>query len=271
MNLIRVALVVQHSRVNDYEKNMINCLSLLENALSLDAHIIVFPEMNLTGYTTNKKIKDLAMTIEPDWMTPIEHKAIAHKITVLVGIAEKKDNKIYASQLVFTPDGYQGVYRKIHTAPFEKTYFSSGSDIPVFSSHGLTFGIQLCYDAHFPELSLAMALKKADAIFIPHASPKGTPEEKYQSWIRHLRARCFDNAVFIGVCNQSGDNGEMRFPGVSLFIGPDGNMISKSLNDRPGIHMVTIDKTVLKKIRGHKMRYFIPYRRDDLFEFKKLI
>ncbi len=67
-------------------------------------------------------------------------------------------------------------------------------------------GIQLCYDAHFPELSTRMAVNGADIIFMPHASPRGTPSQKLTSWLRHLTARAFDNGVFIVACNQNGDN-----------------------------------------------------------------
>ena len=54
--------------------------------------------------------------------------------------------------------------------------------VPLFDVHGITLGIQLCYDAHFPELSTRMALDGADVIFMPHASPRGTPSKKLDSW-----------------------------------------------------------------------------------------
>ncbi|NOX32549.1 MAG: amidohydrolase, partial [Deltaproteobacteria bacterium] len=173
----------------------------------------------------------------------------------------------YASHLFFNPKGAFDIYRKIHTAPFEKQYFKAGNKIMVFQSHGLTFGIQLCYDAHFPELALSMALKKADIIFIPHASPRGSSREKYESWIRHLTARAFDNGLYIAACNQTGDNLKgLLFPGISIFIGPDGKVIYKSVEKKEGIHIINIKKGLLNRVRSHKMRYFLPNRRSDLFK-----
>jgi len=112
-----------------------------------------------------------------------------------------------------------------------------------------------------------MALKQADIIFIPHASPRGSSQEKYDSWIRHLRARAFDNGLYIAACNQTGDNTKgLFFPGISILIGPDGNILYKSIDETPGIHIIKIEKAVLDEVRSHKMRYFLPNRRSDLFK-----
>ena len=127
----------------------------------------------------------------------------------------------FASHLVATPDGVVQVYRKTHIAPPEKQIFSSGQTAPLFEINGVRFGIQLCYDAHFPELSTRMAVNGADLIFFPHASPRGTPEGKLQSWMRHLSARAFDNGLFVAAVNQTGDNGlGLSFPGMAVVIGP---------------------------------------------------
>lgn len=266
MKMIRAALIVQNSIAGQYDENLKSSLRLIDQAIIKKADFIVFPEMNLTGYVAGSKIKHICKPVSPRMRECFSDICVEKKTTILVGLAEKKDKAIYASHLVFLPSGNVETYRKIHTAPYEKDYFSAGNHIKVFQSHGLTFGVQLCYDAHFPELSLAMANKKADIIFLPHASPRGTSQEKYDSWIRHLRARAYDNGIFIAACNQVGDNNEnLVFPGVSLFIGPDGNIISKSLTNKENIHMIKIEAKELKKVRSHKMRYFLPNRRTDLF------
>ncbi|MFH2060438.1 MAG: nitrilase-related carbon-nitrogen hydrolase [Pseudomonadota bacterium] len=267
MKPIRAALIVQNCPAGQYNNNLESSLQWIEKAIKKGADFIVFPEMNLTGYVTGSKIKHICKPVSQEMLKTFVNICVQNKTTILVGLAEKKDNtKIYASHLVFSPSGHVGTYRKIHTAPFEKKHFSAGNIVNVFESCGLTFGIQLCYDAHFPELSLAMANKKVDIIFLPHASPRGSCQEKYDSWIRHLRARAYDNGIFIAACNQEGDNNEkLVFPGVSLFIGPDGKVISKTLKNEQHIHMIDINTRELDKVRSHKMRYFLPNRRTDLF------
>jgi len=269
MKTVKVALVVQNCIAGNFEKNIAATLEFITSAAEKGAQIIVFPEMNLTGYVSGPDILSISRPLNEDLVNLFSSLAEKLEITILVGLAEKTPlNKIYASHLVFNPGNPFEIYRKIHTSPFEKKYFTSGNKIPVFTSNGLKFGIQLCYDAHFPELSLAMALKQIDVIFIPHASPRGSSQEKYDSWIRHLRARAFDNGVYIAACNQTGDNAKgLFFPGISIFIGPDGNVLYRSIKATEGVHMIHIEKTKLKELRAHKMKYFLPNRRRDLFKF----
>lgn len=267
MKPVKAALIVQNCIAGNFKKNLESSLYFISNAAQKGADIVVFPEMNLTGYVAGPDILSICKPISKDIATLFSNMAQNLNLTILVGLAEKTpDKKIYASHLVFDPSGSFERYRKIHTAPFEKDFFTPGNKITVFKSHGLNFGVQLCYDAHFPELSLAMALKRADVIFIPHASPRGSSQEKYDSWLRHLRARAFDNGLYIAACNQTGDNTKgLFFPGISVLIGPDGNVIYKSIDDTEGIHMIRIEKELLNEIRSHKMKYFLPNRREDLF------
>lgn len=268
--MIKAALVIQESIAGKYDLNLACCLDFISKAADNDAKIIVFPEMNLTGYVAGPGIKEICRPITKEMTNLFCDLAKTHDMDIWVGLAEQaKDKKIYASHLIFHPDATPTLYRKIHTAPNEKKYFTAGDNIVTFTSFGFNFGIQLCYDAHFPELSLAMALKKTDVIFIPHASPRGTSQEKYNSWMRHLTARAFDNGIYIAACNQTGDNKMgLNFPGLCLLIGPDGNIIySSKENSSQGLHMITLKKSVLNHVRTHKMRYFIPNRRNDLFKF----
>ncbi len=264
---MKAALIVQNCIAGDYKKNLESSISFISKASQKGADIIVFPEMNLTGYVAGSDIISISKTINEEIVNLFSGLAKDYKIAILAGLAEKtSSNNIYASHLVFNPDGTYGIYRKIHTAPYEKDFFTPGNKVVVFNSNGFIFGVQLCYDAHFPELSLSMALKKADVIFIPHASPRGSSQQKYDSWTRHLRARAFDNGLYIAACNQTGNNSMgLVFPGISILIGPDGNIIYKSIDETEGIHFINIEKDALRHVRSHKMRYFLPHRRNDLF------
>ncbi len=267
MKSIRLALVLQNSIPGNTDKNLESCLEFVKKAALNHASIITFPEMNITGYLSEKKIIPLAETIPGKITDTLCCEAKDKSITILAGMAEKDINgNIFASHFAALPDGSVFVYRKIHIAPPEKAIFSKGDKIEICKTHNIKFGIQLCYDAHFPELSTSMAVQGADLIFIPHASPRGTPEEKFESWMRHLRARAFDNGLFIAACNQVGENRKgLFFPGVAVVIGPDGNIIEKYTATTEKLVLADIEQSMLNKIRNHKMRYFLPNRRDDLF------
>ncbi|MCP4720002.1 MAG: amidohydrolase [Desulfobacteraceae bacterium] len=266
MKHFRVALVVQKCIPGAFEKNLFSTMEAVCQASSKKAGMVVFPEMNLTGYYAGPKIRSIAQPVSHQFIQSLSKAADKFDITILAGMAEKAENTIYASHLVFSPHRPMERYQKVHMAPNEKEYCSAGNHVPTFQCKNIHFGIQLCYDAHFPELSTSMAVKGADIIFIPHASPRGSSREKYRSWMRHLTARAFDNGIFIAALNQTGDNTRgLIFPGLALLIGPDGNIISKFIDPKEKIHYIDIDLTALDRVRSHRMRYFLPNRRPDLF------
>ena len=266
MQNIRVTLVIQNCPVNRFAHNLALTVKNISAAAQQNCDFVVFPEMNLTGYAP-ADISN-AVTLDAGWMDELNRLAQKYNIAILTGLVEKAaSKKIYATHLVFRPDQSVARYRKIHLSPFEAPYFSCGDNVEVFKFKGVHFGIQLCYDAHFPELSTAMALKKADIIFIPHASPRGTPEEKSVSWKRHLTARAFDNAVFVAAVNQVGENDAgLNFPGISMMLGPDGFLAGENIAYENMICTHVLDISLLEHIRTHKMKYFLPNRRAHLIE-----
>ncbi|MGA6926811.1 MAG: nitrilase-related carbon-nitrogen hydrolase, partial [Desulfosarcina sp.] len=173
---------------------------------------------------------------------------------------------LYASHMVITPQGRTAIYRKLHLAPPEAALFHPGDALPVFEWSGIRFGIQLCYDAHFPELSTRMAEAQADIIFIPHASPRGQAADKHHSWMRHLPARAFDNGLFVVACNQTGNNQNgLVFPGNAVAFSPSGEIMDSRLSGRSGLLMVDLRADRIQHVRGHRMRYFLPHRRPELY------
>lgn len=267
MKDIRIASVIFNSVAGHSRWNLDRMTPWVKAAKTKGAGIVCFPEMNMTGYSISKDIGKAAETAPGPMTRHLSRLARDENIVILAGMAEiDASNRIFASHFVFQTDGSWGVYRKLHIAPPERTVFSAGSQIPLFDALGVKFGIQLCYDAHFPELSTHMAVNGAEIIFMPHASPRGAPEEKYRSWMRHLPARAFDNGLFVIACNQVGDNGAgLRFPGIALVIGPSGEILDQQLSRVEGMVVSDLMAADLARVRNHRMRYFLPHRRPELF------
>jgi len=267
MQTVRIAAVIFNSPRGRVKENLDRMEAWVAAAAGEGAAIVCFPEMNITGYGVDPGIRELAQPLPGAIADGLCMLASRHQVVILAGAAEKNEaGRIFASQLVARPEGWGGVYRKLHIAPPEKNIFDPGTHLPIFEAGGIRFGIQLCYDGHFPELSTRMALGGADVIFMPHASPRGTPEEKLSSWMRHLPARAFDNGVFVVACNQTGANGAgLTFPGAALAIGPDGRPIATLTGGREDLLVATLDAGLLRSVRGHPMRYFLPHRRPELY------
>ena len=177
-----------------------------------------------------------------------------------------EDKRPTISQVVAGPDGILGIYRKTHLSPAEKEFFQPGNDITTFSYRDFIFGVQLCYETHFPEITTAMALMGAKIILMPHASPRGKPDEKLESWLRHLPGRAFDNALYIVACNQVGKTNQgLFFPGVAVVLNPLGRPVCRYSSNQEKMVMADLDLDELDEIRGHRMKYFLPHRRPELY------
>jgi N-carbamoylputrescine amidase len=267
MRDIRIAAVIFNSPINQVRHNLARMLPWIKKAKKEGADLICFPELNVTGYSTKPEMNVCAESIPGPVSECLVQMAHENQIVILAGMVEKDEkDRIFASHLVVTPENISGIYRKTHIAPPERDIFSPGDSIPLFEVEGVNLGIQLCYDAHFPELSIRMAVDGADIIFMPHASPRGTPAEKLNSWLRHLTARAFDNSVFIIACNQNGDNLKgLQFPGVAVVIDPSGNILKDNTSGKEAMIVADLKADVLAAVRGHRMRYFLPNRRLDLY------
>jgi N-carbamoylputrescine amidase len=267
MKDIRIATVVCQSLVGEIRNNLANMSYWTESAKRCGASVVCFPEMSVTGYCSDAGITDHAEALSGSAADALRAAAGKNRVLILAGIAEKDETgRIFAAHLVVSPDETIRVYRKLHIAPPESSVLTPGDHIPLFDYMGMTFGVQLCYDAHFPELSSAMAVGGAEVIFMPHASPRGGPEKKFDSWMRHLPARAFDNSCFVLACNQTGTNGKgLYFPGISVAIDPGGNVIQKNISGKESLMIADLKADAIAAVRGHRMRFFLPRRRPELY------
>ena len=267
MNDIRIAAVIMNCPVARVQDNLDCMAGWVQAAKKQAVDLVCFPEMNVTGYSTRDEIKSSTEIVPGPISQFILTMAQESKMVILAGMAEQdSQGRVFASHLVVTPQGVAGIYRKIHIAPPEGDVFTAGDTVPVFEIKGVKLGIQLCYDVHFPELSTRMAIDGADVIFMPHASPRGTPQQKFKSWMRHLPARAFDNGLYVVACNQTGDNQNgLNFPGLAVILDPAGRIIHKEISGNENIIIADLKAEELVQVRGHRMRYFLPNRRPDLY------
>ena len=240
----------------------------MDRAKEVQADIVCFPEVNLSGYSLNPEAVRSRPTSEEALILDILLRETRHSgMTLLAGwVAHNDVGKPWITHSVVTPQGKIGVYRKTHLGPPERAVYTAGEDVPVFRLEHTTIGIQLCYDAHFPDLTTIMAENGMDMLFVPHASPHGSGQKKIDSWKRHLVARAYDNAVFVLACNLSGTNDTgLSFPGAALAIDPAGQVIDSAALDPEGMLVVDARVSAIHAVRNHPMRYFAPNRRPDLY------
>jgi len=271
MDDLKIAAICMHAVPGEIEKNLDRMQSFVSEASKAGADIVCFPELCVTGYVLTRPLDVYGGLDSERVMERVAVMAREAGLVLIAGLVELSgDEKPYISQVITGPEGLIGIYRKTHLSPAEKDVYGAGREIKVFSHGSATFGVQLCYEAHFPEISTGMALIGADIVFIPHASPRGEPDEKFKSWLRHLPARAFDNGMFVVACNQVGKTGAgLAFPGVAVVFGPDGRLLAKYVGKEEKILFAELGAGMLRNIRTHRMRYFLPERRPQLYKYLK--
>lgn len=267
MRNLKIAAVCMNSELGEIERNLDRTEAFVSRASDSGAQLICFPELSITGYVLSDPTRVYRDMLPDQILERVAGMAQKKGMIIIAGLIEIADGKRpYISQVVAGPEGLLGTYRKTHLSPKEKEIYRAGEVIDVFRHGEMVFGIQLCYEAHFPEISTLMALKGAEIIFMPHASPRGNPGEKLQSWLRHLPGRAFDNALYVVACNQVGKTGEgFTFPGVAVALSAAGNVMAKYVGTREEMLLVDFQRDEIEEIRKHRMAYFIPNRRPELY------
>ncbi len=267
MEDLKVAAAVMRSVAGKKAENLARMEGLVREAARRGTQVVCFPEMNVSGYGLRQEMNSFAEPIPGPSMEAVLKMAREHDLVILAGLAEKAEkNQFFISHFAAGPEGLIGIYRKIHLGPPEEGIFQCGSECRVFSIAKTRFGIELCFDGHFPELSTLLALNGAEVIFIPHASPRESAAEKKERWLRYLPARAYDNSVFLVACNLLGETESgLSFPGTGLILGPKGEILAESQDGREEIILAELKSNTLRSVRENSKGFFLGRRRPEIY------
>jgi predicted amidohydrolase len=154
---------------------------------------------------------------------------------VVIGFYEDKDGKLYNSALYATL-GEKPVLRHVHRKLFLPTYgvfdeerfVSRGHTIEAFDTPHGRAAILICEDAcHSIAVTIA-ALRGAQIIYIPSASPgRGLQEAEpanVRMWRDIMRVSAAEHGIFIAYAGLVGFEGGKGFTGASRLMGPFGDL-----------------------------------------------
>ena len=185
------------------------------------------------------------------------------------------DGKIFNTAYVFDRNGSQiAKYRKSHLFDIdvkggqsfhESDTLTAGDSIAVFDTEFGTFGICICYDFRFPELGRLMALKGAQAIFVPAAFNMTTGPAH---WELTFRSQAVFNQVFaIGTAPARDLNASYTSWGHSIITDPCGEVISH-MDEKENIRITEIDLSRVREIR--EQLPLMRHRRTDMYTLKEI-
>jgi N-carbamoylputrescine amidase len=215
-----------NSRAAARDENVERASGFVSQAAAGGAELIVLPELFHVEYFPQYRDYKYMDYAEPDsGHTTSRMRSLAKSLHVWIvsTIFEmERPGLYYDTAMLINPEGeIAGKYRKVHPAALlslEKVYFRGGSSFPVFRAGEWTIGFSICYDNLFPESCRCLALRGAELIIAPYATPIDDP------WENFLTTRALENGVFLAACNHVGQEGDWRMTGKSMIITPRGKI-----------------------------------------------
>jgi beta-ureidopropionase len=202
-------------------------------------------------------------------MQPIARK---YGMAMVVPLYEREMAGVYYnSAAVLDHDGtYLGKYRKNHIPHvnpgfFEKFFFKPGNmGYPTFKlSSGVTIGVYICYDRHFPEGARLLGLHGAEIVFNPSATVAGLSQ---YLWKLEQPAHAAANGYFMGCSNRVGTEAPWnigKFYGSSYFVDPRGQILVSGSEDNDELVVADLDLAQIEETR--KTWQFYRDRRPDSY------
>jgi predicted amidohydrolase len=225
------------------EKNIARISRGIGEASAQDARLIVFPECAVTGYCFDsyRDALEASQTIPGPTTESITSCCRSYDVQVLVGLLEQEAGRLFNSAVLIGPGGVAGVYRKVHLPLLGVDRYTCYGDRPfaVHDVYGTKIGINICYDANFPEAARCLSLLGADLIALPTNWVLGPGSLCTLEHVIHARA--LDNGVYFLAVNRVGVEGGFRFMGRSKLVGPDGQAIAECPPDAEAMIFADID------------------------------
>lgn len=268
--MIRIACI-QVGAKQDRHKTLKKVEKLLAMAASKGAKIACLPELTVDQffpqYFGQRRFFKLAEPLDGKTVQTFRELAKKYHIAVIPNIYERVGNpaNYYDTSLVIDAKGkVLGSQQMMHIAEDptedEKFYYQPGkSGYNVFPLRGLRLGIAICYDRHFPEQMRLLSLNGAEIIFVPTA----TTGLHRDAWEVEARASAIVNGIFVVHANKVGKEGDSKFFGRSIVVGPKGNLIARASEDREEVLIADIDSGNIAKIR--KEWPFLRDRRPETY------
>ena len=193
--------------------------------------IVIFPELNLTGYLPRDDLFRQAETVVSPMIKAVLRLAKQSKKDIIFG-APMKDERVpglvYNSCLLASGKGRLFRYDKMYLPAFgpfeERVFFAEGKDVMVAEGMHAKIGLMVCYDMFFPELSKLETLLGAQMLVNISAAP--TTSRPF--FRRVMPGRAVENAIYVAYCNMVGVHGSLVFGGGSVLYSPRGDELVRA-------------------------------------------
>jgi NAD+ synthase (glutamine-hydrolysing) len=229
---LRVALAQLNPTVGDLGANAAKILNQAQLAHSAGAHLILYPEMVLTGYpvedlalrstfrqASKKAIKELAPQLPPDLVAVIGY------------LEESPDGKPQNAIALIHNGEILATYIKHHLPNYgvfdEFRNFIPGTDSLVFRLHGIDIGVAICEDIwRFDGPIADLAARTPGLVVVPNGSPFERNKDDVRAAL--VQKRATELGAPLAYVNMTGGQDDLVFDGDSLIVDSVGKIIVRA-------------------------------------------
>ncbi|HET9948095.1 MAG TPA: NAD+ synthase [Longimicrobiales bacterium] len=226
------------------------------------ADVVVFPEAALSGYFLEGGVTEASLSVErlvERLGAPPEGAA-----DLVVGFYERHRRRLYNSAAYLEPSGGAWAVRHVHRKIFLPTYgvfdearfVEPGTEIRAFDTRFGRFGMLVCEDAWHSLAGTVLALDGAELVIIPSASPArdftpagGGLPGNLDRWGQLAPALAAEHGVFVVVAQLAGSEGGKLFPGGSMAVAPDGQVLARGPLLEEAVTVATLDAAAIDRAR----------------------
>lgn len=224
MREITIAVAQMKPELGEQEDNLVKMSETISKIASQQrVDLIVFPELITSGYELGLRFTELAQRIPGPTINLIAQRANEHGVYIAFGMVtkEKVESVLYNSAILIGPDGeLLDVYNKIHLKGEERMAFREGYKLPTIPTDIGSIGLMIGYDLAFPEVARSLALDGAEILCVIANWEASNIDE----WKTYVRARAYENSVYIAAANRIGEDVTLTFGGESMVVGPRGQI-----------------------------------------------
>ncbi len=231
MRSIRIALAQMNPIVGDFDYNVGKILEYIRRAEMLQADVVCFPELVLTGYPPED------LLLKPQFVE--DNLAALEKIVretkdlscaSIIGYVDAEDD-IYNAAAVIRRGEVRGKYRKMFLPNYsvfdEERYFQAGKEPNLFVLGDVRIGVNICEDIWYPDgPGLIQALNGADILINLSSSPYHAGKREFRKTM--LSTRASDYATYLAYVNLVGGQDELVFDGGSMIFDCEGKLIAQA-------------------------------------------
>jgi predicted amidohydrolase len=247
---VRVLLTAVRCDKGDPVVNLGRHVRLLEVGKLAACHLVVFPEMSLSGSVDPVQYPDRALALDHR-IVGLLVQATRGRPAALFGIAEASaDGRFLITQLLASDGELRGAYRKRHLGEGEEA-FSTGASRAVLDFNGRPLGVAICAESGVDEAFDDAAGAGANVSLLC-AGPglhgrrldDAARAEGLAWWIEkglgdavHHARRC---GLWIAMSTQAGATADEDFPGLAALVNPAGEVVARLPDWREGELIVEV-------------------------------